>query len=175
MFKIDSRILLILSSALAAICFFSAGLLYWHMEKITGDIENIRGEILGLNLRLKNFKSAKNLLEETREKREAAESIFVGPEELILFIEDLEKIGRESGVSLDVESASPASGNSAPSFRLGLRGDFQNLFLYLLLLENLPYEINLDEASLEKTSSGENNKKSSWSALYTIRLLSYEF
>src|SRR3989344_809666 len=89
------------------------------------------------------------------------------------FIEDLEGVGRDSGVDVRVESANLAASpkDAGPSLHLEARGNFSSVFKYSLLLENLPYEIVFEKIDIDKVV-GED---APWRGDYIIKLLSYEF
>lgn len=175
MTRINSKILLVMSlllfSALAAL----GGFMVWRLGLLTKELGEIKGQILSVDVKLQNLKAFEKILDERRSDREVIENLFIGEKEIVRFIEDLEEAGRTSGVGLEVQSAALAPGPKelGPSFRLSAAGDFKTLFRYLLLVENLPYETAWEQITLQKTAA--EGKAPSWSGLYTLKLLSYEF
>lgn len=169
MARINSRIFLLASLIIFAALLVFGMLLLRQLGLLAQELSGIRAELLGLDLKLKNLKTFEKILAETEARRRSIERIFVSPRELADFIEDLEKVGRESRVELQVESAAinEVRGEN-PSFRLKTEGDFESVFRSLFLTENLPYELAFSEVRLEK-------KESSWSGFYVLKLVSYEF
>ena len=134
----------------------------------------IKGRIIAFDLELKNLKVLENFLSDTGPQREVIASGFVSESELIDFIEDLEGSGRDVGAEVKVESATFSSSGqgSVPSFRLQASGSFDSIFKLMLVLENLPYEIDFEDLSLTKSST--EGKVSLWNGVFIIKLLSYE-
>ncbi len=170
----SSKILLIFVT-LALFLLLSLGtFLFYSMGSIVQDITLIRGRLSTLDSEIKNINVIEGFLEKTASDRIIISQGFIGNDDLLRFIEDIEKVGNESGIEVNVESASLAAGNSklGPSFRLRAQGNFSQVFKYMLLLENTPYEISFEDISFT-SSAGEKGKKN-WLGTFVIRLLSYE-
>lgn len=177
MIRMNSKILLALGTLSIVVFLAVGGALYWYFGVSLSDIGEVQGEIETLGLKLKNVKVLENLLNENAGEREIIQNSFLGQRDLVRFIEDLERVGRDSGIDLKVESASLVSRPEelGPSFRLRAQGSFSALFQYLLLLENLPYEISFEEANLSFSGTGSRKGEAPWSGFYVIKLISYEF
>ena len=149
--------------------------MYQLLGRLSEDILGTRGRISGLDSELQNLKLFENFLADTALSRERIKSGFVSRGNLVRFIEDLEQVGKDGGIAVEVDSASLAATpeERGPSFRLSAKGSFSSLFQYLLTLENLPYEIVFEEIHLN-SATGEKDKII-WSAAILIRLISYEF
>lgn len=93
------------------------------------------------------------------------EKFFVDPERPVDFIESLENLARKTRnqVALSVES-SPKDQHIF-SFRVSADGKEEELVKYLRLLELLPYEIQVDEISLQRGQGQENPPGGSSEAL----------
>ncbi|HBT81821.1 hypothetical protein A3B26_01655 [Candidatus Giovannonibacteria bacterium RIFCSPLOWO2_01_FULL_48_47] len=175
MTRINSKILLALALLLFGALAALGGFMVWRLGLLTKELGEIQGRILSADVKLKNLKAFEKILDERRSERAVIEDLFLNEKEIVRFIEDLEEAGRTSGVELEVQSAALAPGPKelGPSFRLSAAGDFNSLFQYLLLAENLPYETAWEQITLQKTAA--EGKAPSWSGLYTLKLLSYEF
>ena len=172
MTRINSKILLALALLLFGALAALGGFMVWRLGLLTKELGEIQGRILSADVKLKNLKAFEKILDERRSERAVIEDLFLNEKEIVRFIEDLEEAGRTSGVGLEVQSAAGPK-ELGPSFRLSAAGDFNSLFQYLLLAENLPYETAWEQITLQKTAA--EGKAPSWSGLYTLKLLSYEF
>ena len=144
------------------------------LSNMTKANDEIRGRISELDSELKNLKVLENFLAQTDDERRLISGGFVGKDNLLDFIEELEKAGAESGLAVRVESANFDVGQAegSPSFRLQATGSFQSLFKLMLILENTPYEISFEDVSLSRTH--EEKGKNIWTGVFVIKLLSYE-
>ena len=169
----DSRILLGLVSLALVILIAGGVLLFISMGGMVREMGEIRGRILSLDLELKNMKILENFLTETVGGRERIAGSFVGEHDLVRFIEDLEDGGERNGVRVRVGSAALASGvtQAGPTFMLEAEGSFASIFRYMVFLENIPYEIILEDVDM--TSISQDGKKI-WKGSFIVRLLSYE-
>ncbi len=112
-------------------------------------------------------KRTKAFFENSKEKTAGVEGYFISESEIVSLIEELETAARRSGVELKVAAASlPPASQTGPAFELKASGEFENLFHYLVLLENFPHMLAVEKADLSKVSL--------WEMQITIRLLSYE-
>ena len=67
------------------------------------------------------------------------------------FIELLEQISRKAGVELEIKTVNLPNQQSSikkPIFEFQAGGSFRDLFQCLVLIENLPYQINFEEVQL---------------------------
>lgn len=100
---------------------------------------------------------------------------FLNPQNIVKFIEDLESLKEKTGVELTLKSVtlSEEMTYSEPRFQFQISGAFRDLFQYLVLLENLPYQINFGRVQFTATRE-ETKKTGIWQAEIEIILLSYE-
>jgi len=147
--------------------------LYKILERFASESGETRERIAIFNSQLKDLKIFENYIADTKNERFLIEKTFINRDELVTFIEDLEGVGRDSGVDVRVESANLAASpkDAGPSLHLEARGNFSSVFKYSLLLENLPYEIVFEKIDIDKVG-GED---APWRGDYIIKLLSYEF
>ncbi len=72
------------------------------------------------------------------------------------------------GSSAEITAPPPApSGQKVVEVSLKATGSFADVFEYLLLLENLPYDVEIDGMSISKTADG------TWGGDFSIKLLSF--
>jgi hypothetical protein len=125
--------------------------------------------------------------EEARALRASVEKI--GPEmqrlntrivqriEVVEFIEMIEKRARELGLGIEVESAQENKHESDQYqyLRLTLRtqGSWKETYLFLSLLESLPYKISLNNIGLNAQSLL-NTPEQVWIGTYTLDVVRYK-
>lgn len=168
----NSKILLAVSLASLSCSILGVAFLYGALGRLAQEASDIKARIIAFDSQLRNFKVSESFIANTENERKVVEESFVNRDNLVKFIEDIERAGKESGVDVHVQSADLAAGpkDSGPSFRLEASGNFSSVFKYSFLLENLPYEISFTEINITKSG----DVKEPWNALYVIKLLSYE-
>lgn len=112
----------------------------------------------------------KQNVEQSKDKLTNLNDFFVDNTNLVNFIESLEKLGKDTGVSLVVNNA-----ESGEKMRINFRaqGSFPNIYLFTVLLEKLHYQISIDNLNMSLFSQSEG-KIVSWVGDYTITVLSYQ-
>ena len=171
MIRKNSNILLMISVLVLTGLSFLAIFLYGKLKEMADDEYGLKSDISNLNNEVKDLKIFENFISDTGNDRKKISSGFVDSNGLVRFIEDAEQVGKNSGVDVNVESASPVINQKdlGPSFHLQASGGFGQVFRYSILLENLPYELAFEKINISKSDIG------SWRGDYIIRLLSYEF
>ncbi len=136
------------------------------------------------------LQAIKQSLNENKDFISQIDSFFVAPDGVVSFITFLEKLGSDSGVKINIGSVAVNPDSKDPndfkenlSLKLEIEGTWQNVVYFLSRLENLPYRVQFDSAtiSLQGVSDGINFKESgalrkrmpdeSWKGLFDIRLL----
>ncbi len=162
--------------ALANVLVFAG---WFHLFSVIGaqreKIANARLNLALAEKRAVDSKSLKSLMEEIAEKRNRIDAVFLDNERIIEFIETLERLSGQTGVSLDIKSVSVGKGGAV--FRLEAAGDFGGVFKYLGLVENLSYQVFIKKSYIqlnENEPTGLDEKdKGKWSANFEIVLSSF--
>jgi hypothetical protein len=141
-------------------------------------LEARRGIDIG-ERRLNNVRSLGALLKDIEKDTEKISATFLNSETIVKFIEELESINQKTGTNLLVRviNLPNQSETKAPYFEFQIRGSFRGLFQYLILLENVPYQITIDRVNLTRPTAEEldkNEKIGNWRADFKVTLLSYE-
>lgn len=138
------------------------GGVFWHLKnknQVLSEYENEQELILQKSLA---FRSSKDVLKETEEKRERLSNFFVSSEEVADFIEKLESVGRQSGVDVNINDVKvlEIDGDSFKEdleVNLEASGNWDSVFHYLSLIESLPYVVEIEQARLsEREAEGSN-------------------
>lgn len=156
-----------------------AGLAGWWL--IFSYIQASRDNILASRLkiqetdrRINNAHLLKNLLSEIRKDKEKIDASFLNSQSVVGFIEKLEVLGRQAGVSASIKSINLPDQNKIkePRLQVSATGSFRDLFQYFSLLENLSYQISFEKFSLIKPDE-QNKGQKNWTYDFDISVLSY--
>ena len=106
----------------------------------------------------------------------------------VQFIENLESVARNSGLSIDIDSLLLENDPKATQttitvlrIKVKTKGSWSNTYKFISELESLPYKIKINSVLLSKTSEDLASKdgkkitsKSQWSASIDIGVLKYK-
>ncbi len=159
-----------------ALAIFGA-LLYSKISSLYRSLVLVKTEVAAVVNRGQGEHEAEAILKSRADDLKAIDYTFVSESSIINFIEKLEQIAKNSNVSLKVSAGNPVSlkDKIGPTFSLEASGDFQNIFRYLLLLENMPYEISFENASIVPKVPISKDLRVGAEASYQIRIKSYIF
>lgn len=128
---------------------------------------------------IRNIENLKNLLNEIGGKNKKISSAFLSKNDFVGFIETLENLSRSSGLEMKITSielgekdgdADEKSKKPVLSFTAG--GRFQDIVQFISLISYLPYQVEFDSISLQKSSLG--NEQGLWDLKINITVLNYE-
>lgn len=160
-------LIIILIDAAAAFLWFY---LYSEIEKKQEDLVGIANALAFSGANAKNLKLLKNQMEEEIGSRAKLDEVFLTKKDVVPFIEYLEKTGKDIGVSVDFSSVKiDEIGKEKPRFQFSLKGKFENIYRFIVLLENVRYQLIFDNISISK-----DGDKGGWEANVGAMLVSYE-
>ncbi|HET8575363.1 MAG TPA: hypothetical protein VFM02_04335 [Candidatus Paceibacterota bacterium] len=144
---------------------------YLQVRKYEMQTATIYSEI-GVNEEGKEaFSRLESSVKNTETNRDKLASYFVPEDQVVGFLEKVESLGKASGASVQLTSVNPPTGAGGPlELSAKASGSFQEVFLFVALLENLPYQLTLTEVSL--TSGKENTSGASASPISSSKQLS---
>jgi hypothetical protein len=107
-------------------------------------------------------------LRTTEANRKLIESTFIKIGDESLFLENIERLATSTKVELKVF----AFEKKEESLHLSMqtRGSFSRNYLFMSLLEKLPYELQINKVTLEKL---ENDGVNLWESHYDVSVMSY--
>jgi hypothetical protein len=129
------------------------------------------------------LKSVKSLIEDIEDEREKLDIYFVDDEEVIDFIENIEDLAGDTGVGVEVMSVDISDDrNNTPQqnsiselllLSLKVEGSWDDLFQFILLVEGLPFKIDISKVNIEAIYSSGEKKESSgnWKGLLSLGVL----
>jgi len=102
-------------------------------------------------LKKQNISTVIKKISETEETRKSIESYFVNTSEIDSFVGYLENIGTLTNTDLKVGSVVPSTvTKNTLNISVSSEGDFPNVFRTLKLLENSPYNIQIQQVFLNQ-------------------------
>lgn len=126
------------------------------------------------------LKSVKDIIKDTTDGREKIDTYFINDDEIIGFIGEVEKIGRDIGVDVEIISVSISDSklqqdNISELLDLDLKaeGQWSRIFHFLALIEKMPFKINISTINLEAIYESDNKKDSSgiWKGFFSINAI----
>ena len=165
----ERRVFLPLFGVLFLLLFLmaAAGFLLSHLALLDEEVSRMQGSLRREDAKGRDAKRLKIALANSLEERTLLEGVFIQRKELVVFIKDLEKSASESGALFKLETVTlPTPQKAYPSFSVSTRGGFEDLFRFLLLLGNLPYQIVFEEIRFQKAPT-------LWDLSLVFRLASY--
>ncbi|MEK7070095.1 MAG: hypothetical protein AAB822_02555 [Patescibacteria group bacterium] len=145
-------------------------------------IIDLRKIVLQNNKKNEEEKLLAEALDRLKKEKDIINAVFLKEEDLVRLIKILESIGDNSGVVLKISSISPSSDKELkPKISFAADGSFEQLFIYMEMLENIPYLVTINKVSLQKNQGVKIDKADdkspltgSWQALFDVYLESYE-
>jgi Tfp pilus assembly protein PilO len=132
-------------------CFYS----YSYLQKQKKEIKETRKNLLIIEKKLEHVKILKSQMKEIKEETAKVDAVFLNRKNIVSFIEKLEDIAKKSDVSMQIISASLEQGNiKSPHFRINLAGDFDKLFKFIVLVENMPYLTSFKNVDITRKNGG---------------------
>ena len=126
---------------------------------IQGNIEQaktLRAEIVAEENSYRQLLAAREALAEVTAQSEKISSYGVGDvEQQVFFLSSIEELARSQGVSIEIKEPRVVSGDRDYfSMSIWMKGGWQNMVRYLMLLETIPMNIMLDGLKLNSQSPG---------------------
>lgn len=105
----------------------------------------------------------------TAVERAKLDAYFINPDQLAVFIEELEKLATVAKVDFNLTSAQIDNKNQLVAhFNLEVGGSFQEVFQFLGLVENMPFGLSLRQVQLGANFAA--GKQSLWQGGLSIQL-----
>lgn len=115
----------------------------------------------------------KKTLARTEIERQSIDSHFVENDNPTIFLESLEYLGKQSGTMFTLSSVLEVKEKDKPSrLEAGFKasGSFAQIYKLILLIENMPYEVEFKNVSL---NAGISQTESLWEINGIINLISF--
>jgi hypothetical protein len=127
-------------------------------------------------------KEFNNFFASIEKEKALFETHFVQNSDVVPFLNAIEKIAGSVGVKAEVSLIEVAKDNTGLILGMKSEGNFEQIYKFLLLLENSPYELEFISVEMHSSSIGDienleenknETKKNQWEAIFKIKLLSF--
>lgn len=151
----QTKKILVIASLLMVIIYCVYGLLFWKI-KVTNERASVLSNEAQIDLKKdESLRATKISLATHKEAIETLDTYFISADGVVGFIEGLESLGREAGISITVASVIvEADSKNKNDFKETLRlrvnttGLWSNTNYFISLLENLPLHAEIKNATL---------------------------
>jgi len=125
----------------------------------------------------KNTQLLNDSIKKIQSEKDLLETHFANSSDIVPFLDTLESIAEKGGVKAEVNSVDIPKENDGLIVGMNASGSFENVYKFILLLENSPYELNLIsfDAQQQNTpdASGKVSKVPQWNVFLKIKLVSF--
>lgn len=176
--------------AINVVVFGTYAFLFWKIVDRSQTTMALTAEEVSDRQKNDALQAIKMSLNENKDFISQIDSFFIAPDGVVSFITFLEKLGRDSGVTISVGSVAVSPDSKDPKdfkeylrLKLEVDGTWQNTIYFLSRLENLPYRVQFDSAALslqgvsdeinfeEEGALRKRVPEESWKGIFDIRLL----
>lgn len=120
------------------------------VRRADSGLAQVEASIAGLERERRQARIFERTIEGREKDLARIENFFVDHERPLEFIEQLESLAKVTGSLIALNIESPTAGGRDLNFRITLDGFEPNVARYLKLFELLPYEIKVQELTLQK-------------------------
>jgi len=150
---------------------------YREIEKNIQQISQIETEFQQEFLKHNEVKILNNYFQSIKEEKVLLESHFVQSSDVVPFLNTLENLAKEIGVKTEVSSITIAKDDSGLILETKNNANFEQLYKFISLLENAPYEMEFLSVDIHNLIKSDENRgvldSNGWEALIKLKLVSY--
>lgn len=161
-----------------AVSLFAFLFLYQGIKSNIGEVQTLSENWQTENLRRDNVKSLASFLETSAPEVSQLEGHFVQKSDVVPFLDAVENLSKETNVKIEVSSVNVSRDNSSLMVEVKALGSFGDIYKFITMLENFPYELEFTTAdvqntSIYSTSADKNIRPYKWVATLGIKVLSF--
>ena len=166
--------LLLISISLSFVFCFVFIFLYRGINKNIKTTDKLKTELseeMSRREEIKDFNESFKLIEQ---ERNLFETHFVQHSNIVPFLNKIEDVAKSVNTQIEISLVEISKDNIGLVIQMENTGTFSNIYKFINLLENFPYELEL--SSINIYSDYTENKKSTdnlWKANITIKLTSF--
>ena len=168
---------LVVSIIFCAICSFAFFFLYKEIKNNNNLVQDAQTKWQEEESKREDIKSLDQSIKTIEPEREELETHFAQGSDVVPFLNSLEALGSSSGCKAKISSVDLSGDNTGLIVQLSATGSFVQIYKFITLLENSPYQLEIDSASIQNSVSGDNLKNnvnnSTWEANFKIKLVSF--
>jgi Tfp pilus assembly protein PilO len=121
-----------------------------------------------------HLNSLRSVVKDTEGKRQQLAAFLLSSDGEISFIEQVETLAKSSGLNEKTNNVSSIAGSTVSTkifqMQIETTGSWSNLMYFLNQLENLPYNVRVQNVSLNKQSGDSKSSGSPWTAIVDINV-----
>jgi hypothetical protein len=144
-------------------------------------ITSVRSETEVHERHLANIRSLNTFLNNIKNEKEKISSTFLNQKNVVKFVEELEFLSQKAGVDFKMKAIDLPTkpGPKKPVFQFQIKCSFRDFFHYLVLLEDLFYQVQLEKVQFSEVPLASDGQKLPdqrlWQADFELTLLSYSY
>lgn len=156
-----TKSLALVSLLVGLVSLVALGFLFERILRVNTAVAGLRQSIKEEGRRDIQLRAQQSLLKELSSDESALDSRFLDENGVVPFIELLEAIGKDAGVTIEIDSVGiepdSTSVQSHEWLRVALKaeGSWAKLFHFIVLLETIPQALRLDQVSLSEFAEEE--------------------
>lgn len=173
-FKKTSLIISITVFLLCCVLFF------FLFREIKNNIEISKQSLVDLEkeiARREEVKNFNNSFKSIEQDKTLFETHFAQSSDIVPFLNTIEKMALGVGTKAEVSFIEVAKDNTGLMIEMKDTGSFSQVYKFLMLLENSPYELEFTSVEMNSISvldaNGKSTKGNAWEALFKIKLISF--
>jgi len=143
------------------------------LDSVRNSTAQMEQEIIQENDSLQAYDSLVRTFSNIKDDSERANMFFIKKDEVVNFLEIIEALSKITSTQISIQNVADkgtASSSSVLSVDVNARGSYSNLHYLLRLLEELPYQTEVQSVSFtnEKVANNKSPISNSWVANMTI-------
>ncbi|HEV7702407.1 MAG TPA: hypothetical protein VGO63_03140 [Candidatus Paceibacterota bacterium] len=167
--KTPFLIFILLLIFLSSVFFLLYREIYLNNEKAGLSMTELENEIN----RRDNIKLLNNSIQSIKQDKALLETHFGKTSDIVPFLDTVEGLGPKAGVQVETTSVDILADGGGLLVKLNTSGNFKNIYKFLTLLENSPYELEVSGMDMQKETNSITMEEPGWQAMLGIKLLSF--
>ena len=163
--------------ATAVIILVISGMAFFFVNKETkSNIESAKQSELNLvqeTTKRNEIKNLNNYFNSIEKEKTQFETHFVQRSDVVSYLNSLEALAKDIGTKGEVLSINLSDDKSNLLVEMSDEGTFPNVYKFITLLENAPFEMEITYIDLNRSNSEEKKTTVLWQALIKFKLVSF--
>lgn len=169
--------IIILSLLAAAAVLVYAGM-FIKVARLNAEVSEIQAKIDSQGNKDAALRLSGKSLVETQAERSSLVSFFVAEDGPVSFIENLETLARSTGALIKIDSLSIDALSNQRFEKLSVRveaiGPWNSVYKFLILVENMPYAVNISRVLISEDTDASNKTSGKWRLEMSFDVLKFK-
>lgn len=171
------KILLVISAIILLVLIFAFIFLFIKIDDNNQKVQQNSIDLQTETRRREDISALNKLLQKIAVDRSLLESHFIKSSDVVPFLNLVEKLAIDAGVSAKINSVDAKTNNQELTMNLNASGGFDAVYKFLILLENSPYEIDFLSTDMHMipppSPVGKIPSAPKWEVAFKIQLISF--